>query len=227
MIRQVQFPQAFNTQSIKSQVLYEMRKRTPRDTGNLADNATIIVEVGLGFNLGIDAIKAPYFTYVNDRPTYPRGSRNPNYRYYERALMATQKYIEDLYGVKDEDRLVEREYKIMESRDNEIEEVYRAKEKALQEEQNRTGINEINIVPDYREVETGDQQFDILYSGVLMALNAKVVARGVVETKANGQKAYYDNVISMSNQLGISLDKAVQIIKYKKEYKGSTFKYVL
>lgn len=77
-------------------MLHDIRGRTPRDTGNLADKATLIRSVGSNeMKIYVDEKIAPYFRIVNERPDYYVKSRNSggrlirqnrNYMYFQRAV---------------------------------------------------------------------------------------------------------------------------------------------
>lgn len=72
----------------------DIKSRTPRRTGNLRGNATLIRSCGANeIRVYVDTDIAPYFDLVNYRQTYLVGRRdmkktkqNKNYRYFERAV---------------------------------------------------------------------------------------------------------------------------------------------
>lgn len=81
----------------------DIADRTPYLTGNLANNATLVRSTGLNeIRVYVDENIAPYFKYVNGRPSYRVNSQfkggkvlkyNRNYMYFERAFV---KAVENL-----------------------------------------------------------------------------------------------------------------------------------
>ena len=77
-----------------SSMLHDIRDMTPKLTGNLADKATLLRSVGANeIRIYVDENIAPYFKYVNNRPTYrvkgKFGSytrQNRNYEYFQHAV---------------------------------------------------------------------------------------------------------------------------------------------
>ncbi len=75
----------------------DISDRTPYRTGNLANNATLIRSTGLNeMRIYVDENIAPYFRFVNERPSYYVNSRyrgtkllkyNRNYMYFEAAFV--------------------------------------------------------------------------------------------------------------------------------------------
>ena len=80
--------------NVCSSMLHDIRGMTPRLTGNLADKATLIRSVGSNeIRIYVDENIAPYFKYVNNRPTlYVRGKfgsytkQNKNHEYFQHAV---------------------------------------------------------------------------------------------------------------------------------------------
>lgn len=68
----------------------DIRSMTPYATGNLANNATLLRPVGTNeIRIYVDENIAPYFRYVNDRPTLlskGRMRKNPNHEYFQHAV---------------------------------------------------------------------------------------------------------------------------------------------
>lgn len=89
-------------------VVSDIRSMTPVQTGNLKKNATYGRPVAHGkFVIVVDADIAPYAPYVNNYPHHVhrdkngnlvRGRANRNYRYFQRALVASLKKIGEVEG---------------------------------------------------------------------------------------------------------------------------------
>ena len=77
-----------------SSMLHDIRDKTPKLTGNLADKATLLRSVGANeIRIYVDENIAPYFKYVNNRPTYRVNGKfgsytkqNRNYEYFQHAV---------------------------------------------------------------------------------------------------------------------------------------------
>lgn len=75
-------------------MLHDIRSMTPRLTGNLADKATLLRSVGSNeIRIYVDESIAPYFPYVNNRPSYRVKGKfgsytklNKNYEYFQHAV---------------------------------------------------------------------------------------------------------------------------------------------
>ncbi len=80
--------------NICTDMLHNIQSMTPWATGNLADKATKITGEGTNeIRIYVDENIAPYFKYVNNRPTYrvkgKFGSytkQNRNYEYFQHAV---------------------------------------------------------------------------------------------------------------------------------------------
>ena len=90
-----------------SSMLHDIRDKTPRLTGNLADKATLLRSVGANeIRIYVDENIAPYFPYVNNRPTYrvkgKFGSytkQNRNHEYFQHAVeVAIEKLARKIDG---------------------------------------------------------------------------------------------------------------------------------
>jgi hypothetical protein len=79
----------------------DIQEATPYDTGNLATKATKSRSIGTDkFEIYVDEKVAPYFKYVNNRPTLSNGAKNKNYGYFHNAFEnALQKMANDAGGV--------------------------------------------------------------------------------------------------------------------------------
>jgi hypothetical protein len=85
-------------------MLHDIRARTPYATGNLAKNATLIRSIGNNeIRIYVDENIAPYFKYVNNRPTlFSKGRMrtNPNHEYFQHAVeVATENLARKINGV--------------------------------------------------------------------------------------------------------------------------------
>jgi len=91
---------------IGHELLSYIKDRTPKDTGNLAYNAT---GFGLGvgtFTITVNTKIAPYFKYVNNYETFTRKYKNGNertvqnrnYHYFEKAVDSGVEYLAQLLG---------------------------------------------------------------------------------------------------------------------------------
>lgn len=84
--------QQFTT--VCTSMLHDIRKDTPKLTGNLANNATLIRSVGANeMRIYVDEKIAPYFPYVNNRVSYRVKGKfgsysklNRNYEYFQKAV---------------------------------------------------------------------------------------------------------------------------------------------
>lgn len=85
-------------------ILLELRKRTPYDTGNLANNATNMVLIDpdtMKFYVdgyienGVEFGVAPYVVYVNEPWISPKwgGKKNPNEHYWNNFCEVTLKQL--------------------------------------------------------------------------------------------------------------------------------------
>ena len=76
--------------NICTDMLHDIRGMTPWATGNLADKATKITGEGSNeIRIYVDENIAPYFKYVNNRPTlFSKGRMrtNPNHEYFQHAV---------------------------------------------------------------------------------------------------------------------------------------------
>lgn len=94
--------------NICSEMRHDIKGMTPWDTGNLADKATKISDlVGNEIRIYVDENIAPYFPYVNNRPTYQvKGKfgksytkQNKNYGYFQHAVeVAIEKLARKIDG---------------------------------------------------------------------------------------------------------------------------------
>lgn len=82
----------------------DIADRTPHDTGNLADKATLVVPGGMNeMRIFVNENIAPYFRAVNERPSYYVNSiyggkvsrPNRNYMYFERAFVSALRNLAD------------------------------------------------------------------------------------------------------------------------------------
>lgn len=84
--------------AISRELQGDIKESTPRKTGNLRGNATLIRKIGSNeIRIYVDTEIAPYFDLVNYRKTYKVKSRfrdamltkqNKNYHYFENAVEA-------------------------------------------------------------------------------------------------------------------------------------------
>lgn len=85
-----------------------IQDETPRDTGNLALNATRSESLGVNkVRIYVDTVGdhspnsldgiAPYFVYVNNEP-FLRGRKNPNFGYWDNAIKRAIHNIAASYG---------------------------------------------------------------------------------------------------------------------------------
>ena len=87
-----------------SSMLHDIRNMTPKATGNLAYNATLLRSVGADeIRIYVDEKIAPYFKYVNNRPTLMSKGRmraNTNHEYFQNAVEAAiEKLARKIDGV--------------------------------------------------------------------------------------------------------------------------------
>lgn len=80
---------------LSGNVLDEIRKETPKDTGNLRYNATRIIPKGAGrFEIVVEERVAPYFKYVNGT----RERKGSHHGYFDRAVKQAVKAVAKKYG---------------------------------------------------------------------------------------------------------------------------------
>lgn len=78
-----------------------LKRRAPHDTGNLANNAIRITQVGNRMAVYIDLKVAPYAVYTNEPwiSPYWRGKKNPNENWWNNNMQAViQKIAQEMGG---------------------------------------------------------------------------------------------------------------------------------
>lgn len=73
--------------AISNRLLEHIRRKTPYDTGNLRNKATLINQENPGeHRIYVDSNIAPYFKYVNNYARMRNGGVNKNHKYFQNAV---------------------------------------------------------------------------------------------------------------------------------------------